>query len=73
MARAALAAELGDLLAWRPALPAGDWRSWVADSHAIRDRAAFLVVRCLARLNAAAAAADSRRAPRRCARSSARS
>lgn len=45
MARAALVAELKELLTWRPALPAGDWRSWVADSHAIRDRAAFLVVR----------------------------
>jgi hypothetical protein len=47
MASAALAAELRDLLAWRSELPAGDWRSWVADSHAIRDRAAFLVVRTL--------------------------
>ena len=47
MARAALAAELRDLLAWSPALPAGDWRCWVADSHAVRDRAAFLVVRTL--------------------------
>jgi hypothetical protein len=47
MARVALAAELRDLLAWNSALPAGDWRVWVADSHAVRDRAAFLVVRTL--------------------------
>lgn len=47
MARQALAAELRDLLAWNSALPPGDWRGWVADSHAVRDRAAFLVLRTL--------------------------
>jgi hypothetical protein len=42
---AALALELRTLLAWPPPPPPPDWQSWLADSHVIHDRAAFLVVR----------------------------
>jgi hypothetical protein len=65
---AALALELRTLLAWPPPPPPPDWQSWLADSHVIHDRAAFLVVRCSRAAQAAQTPALASASPRALAR-----